>query len=94
MIQLESIFYFHPKTKILFILGLFGFITLTTIFETVYLWRAKKDNIDPYKINNIAKSLGNQLDKEKGDLILNALQLEISSPKNGFFESFQIRIVS
>ena len=79
MIQLESIFYFHPKIKTLFILGLLGCVFVSIIFETVYIWRAKKNNIYQYKIDNIAKNLGSKIYKEKGDLILNALQLEMSS---------------
>ena len=79
MIQLESIFYFHPKIKILFILGLLGCVFVLTISETVYLWRAKKNNIYQYKIDNIAKNLGSKIYKGKGDLVLNALQLEMGS---------------
>ena len=65
MIQLESIFYFHPKIKILFILGLLGCVFVLTISETVYLWRAKKNNIYQYKVDNIAKNLGSKIYKGK-----------------------------
>jgi len=44
MIQLESIFYFHPRIKNSFIIGLAGITILLIIFETVYLWRAKTNN--------------------------------------------------
>ena len=82
IIQLESIFYFHPRIKNSFIIGLAGITILLIIFETVYLWRAKTNNIHQYKIHNIAKSLGSQIFKEKGDLIINAWQLEIGAGGN------------
>ena len=76
IIQLESIFYFHPKVKSLF-LGLLciGLVSVG-VFGLIYFWKAKQDKISYYKLDVIALSLGKRVFQNKNDLILNAFQLE------------------
>ena len=82
MIQLESIFYFHPKIKSLFLTLLCTVLVLEGTFGFIYFWKAKQDKISYYKLNVIASSLGKRVFKKRDDLILNALQLENSTVDN------------
>ena len=82
MIQLESIFYFHPKIKSLFLALLCTGLVLEGTFGLIYFWKAKQDKISYYKIDVIASSLGKRVFRKKDDLILNALQLENSTVDN------------
>jgi len=82
MIQLESVFYFYPKIKLSFILGLIGIIILIITIWVIYLSQAKKNKIHKHKVENIAVSLGDRVFPEKRDLILNALQLESGTIEN------------
>ena len=76
MIQLESIFYFHPKVKSLFLTLLCTVLVLEGTFGLIYFWKAKQDKISYYKLDVIASSLGKRVFQKGDDLILNALQLE------------------
>ena len=82
MIQLESIFYFHPKIKSLFIILLCIVLVLEGTFGFIYFWKAKQNKISYYKLNVIASSLGKRVFQKRDDLILNALQLENSTVDN------------
>ena len=82
MIQLESIFYFHPKIKSLFLALLCTGLVLEGTFGLIYFWKAKQNKISYYKLDVIASSLGRRVFQKKDDLILNALQLENSTVNN------------
>ena len=58
MIQLESIFYFHPKIKSFFLAFLCTGLVLEGTFGLIYFWKAKQDKIFYYKLDVIASSLG------------------------------------
>ena len=82
MIQLESIFYFNPKIKSLFLTILCTGLVLEGTFGFIYFWKAKQDKISYYKLDVIASSLGKRVFQKKDDLILNAFQLENSTVDN------------
>ena len=73
MIQLESIFYFHPKVKSLFLTLLCTGLVLEGAFGFIYFWKAKQDKISYYKLDVIALSLGKRVFQNKNDLILNEI---------------------
>ena len=75
MIQLESIFYFNPQIKSLFLVILCAGLILETTFGLIYFWKAKQNKISYYKLDVIASSLGKRVFQKKDDLILNAFQL-------------------
>ena len=82
LIQLESIFYFDPRTKESILMILVGFFILTLIGWLVYYHQAKNDNIKRYSIEKLASVLGKDIFSDKRDMVLNALQLETSSGEN------------
>jgi len=82
LIQLESIFYFDPRTKESILMILVGFFILTLIGWLVYYHQAKNDNIKRYSIEKLASVLGKDIFSDKRDIVLNALQLETSSGEN------------
>ena len=82
MIQLESIFYFHPKIKSFFLAFLCTGLVLEGTFGLIYFWKAKQDKISYYKLDVIASSLGKRVFQKKDDLILNAFQLENGTVDN------------
>ena len=81
-IQLESIFYFSPETKIsVFHFFLISFFSLCLIYGIQY-YRAIKGEIKRYNIKQISKSLGQKLYPHKKDKILNAFQIESNIEKS------------
>ena len=82
LIQLESIFYFDPRTKESILMILVGVFILTLIGWLVYYHQAKNDNIKRYSIEKLASVLGEDIFSDKRDMVLNALQLETSSGEN------------
>ena len=80
--QLESIFYFNPKIKTISIYCIISTFIALISFWFIYYLKARNNQIKHYKIENIANLLGNKLSKKKGDIILNAYQLESKAEKN------------
>ena len=82
LIQLESIFYFLPNTK----LNLIKIISSSTFFALLFViiqyFRLKNNRVKKYKIDTIAFNVGNKAFPKKQDTILNALQLERSPTTN------------
>ena len=80
---LESVFYFHPKTKI-FILGIIALGKLCfIIFWITYYQKSKNNKISRYKTISLSKALGKHLyPPNKSDTVLNALQLESGTKEN------------
>ena len=75
-IQLESIFYFSPQTKVLvFQFFLISFFSLCLIYIFQY-YRAIHGKIKRYNIEEISSVLGQKLYPNKKDKILNAFQIE------------------
>jgi hypothetical protein len=81
-IELETVFYFLPKTKIYIISFICVILITYCLFWTMQYFRSESDKIDRYKIETISLRLGHVAFPEKKDTILNALQLELSSGKN------------
>jgi len=81
-IELETVFYFLPKTKIYIISFICVILITYCLFWTIQYFRSESDKIDRYKIETISLRLGHVAFPEKRDTILNALQLELSSGKN------------
>ena len=82
LIFLESVFYFHPKTKI-FILGAIALVKLCfIIFWIIYYQKSNNNRISRYKTISLSKALGKHLYPDKNDTVLNALQLEYGTKKN------------
>ena len=82
LIFLESVFYFHPKTKI-FILGVLALGKLCfIIFWITYYQKSNNNKISRYKTVSLSKTLGKHLYPDKNDTVLNALQLEYGTKEN------------
>ena len=82
LIELESIFYFLPDTKLNLIRIMSVSIFFALLFITIQYIRSKNDKIKKYKIETIAFNIGDKAFPKKQDTILNALQLERSSRNN------------
>ena len=81
-IQLESVFYFLPQTKINILFILAGSAGTIILFWIVQFVRANNNKIYRYQIETLALHLGQEAFPEKSDTILNALQLEAGAGKN------------
>ena len=82
LIFLESVFYFHPKTKI-FILVIIALGELCfIIFWIIYYQKSNNNKISRYKTISLSKALGKHLHPDKSDTVLNALQLEYGTKEN------------
>ncbi len=82
ILQLETVFYFSPYFKI----AALSFIVIGTSgfggFWFFTFINAKKNYIQKYTLENLALRLGKSISYKRGDLILNALQLETTNQEN------------
>jgi len=76
MIELETIFYFFPTTKLWVIICAFLCLVGFLLFGWIYYGVAASGKVARFKNETIARKLGEAIYPEKKDTIINALQLE------------------
>ena len=81
-LQLESIFYFSTKIKLILFTLIFVLFFILFFILFFQFYRAKKNKITRYKLNIIAEKLGSTSFPDKPDTVLNALQLESGTKEN------------
>ena len=75
-IQLESIFFFSTKIRFTVLLLLLSVFVIFIIIFMCTFFLAKKNLLPRYKLNKLAKKIGDHFFPEKPDTILNANQLD------------------
>ena len=75
-LQLETVFYFSPSSKLAMIYTILGVTGFILFFTTVTWLSARIDRVKRYQIKELADRIGDAVFPEKPDTILNANQLD------------------